>query len=331
MKNIYLTLITMLMSYAVTAQSVVYDNNGTGVAMSAHTPVTLDIPNFSVPANNNRLLVVCSVNIANSQPPVVTYNGLTMTKAATRTTLGSGSRMTLYYLPLGSSASSTTSTVSALGSAVRNLIAGSFYNVNQTVPVDGQDSITFESNAPTSFTQTKSIASRSADRVCDCIGAFAGSSPITSYSSDNSQTLIGQNTNTVYAGMSTKGGASSVPMSWTFNGNFSSFNNPDNTLRGSQVGINIRSVSTLPVELYRFEAQNTEGGKTYLTWSTAIEENNKGFDIERSGDGVNFTTIGNVKAQGKAATYTYTDDPTSARFTTSPTLLTYLPFASDRQ
>ena len=64
--------------------------------------------------------------------------------------------------------------------------------------------------------------------------------------------------------------------------------------------------SVLPVELVHFAA-NTEGSKTNLTWATASETNNKGFDIERSYDGTNFSTIGTVKAQGKAGTYTFVD------------------------
>ena len=309
----------MMMNYAVIAQVVVYDSNGAGVATSATAPATLDIANFMVPANNNRLLVVCAVNVSNTPAPTVTYNGLTMTKAISRFTMGSGSRMTLYYLPLGSSASSTTSTISALGTAVRNLIAGSFHNVNQSTPVDGQDSISFSSNSSTSFTQTLSIASRSTDKVCDCIGAFAASSAITSYSADNNQTVLGQNINTIRAGMSIKDGESAVPMTWIYNGNFSSTDSPDNTLRGSQVGINILSESTVvPVELYHFEAQTTEEGKNQLTWATASEVNNEGFDIERSTDGVRFEKIGFVKGNGttvEVKKYSFTDKKVTANLT----------------
>ncbi len=64
--------------------------------------------------------------------------------------------------------------------------------------------------------------------------------------------------------------------------------------------------SVLPVELTSFIA-TTEGPKNNLIWATASETNNKGFDIERSYDGTNFSTIGTVKAQGKAGTYTFID------------------------
>jgi hypothetical protein len=60
------------------------------------------------------------------------------------------------------------------------------------------------------------------------------------------------------------------------------------------------------VELLNFKAQNTEGGNL-LTWQTASEVNTSHYDIEHSTDGKSFEKIGETKAQGKAATYTYTD------------------------
>jgi hypothetical protein len=64
--------------------------------------------------------------------------------------------------------------------------------------------------------------------------------------------------------------------------------------------------SVLPVELLTFKAQNTEGGNL-LTWQTASEVNTSNFDIERSFDGQIFEKIGNIKAEGKAASYNYID------------------------
>ena len=78
------------------------------------------------------------------------------------------------------------------------------------------------------------------------------------------------------------------------------------TVSGGNVTLGITNAMVLPVELVNFAA-NTEGSKTNLTWATASETNNKGFDIERSYDGTNFSTIGTVKAQGKAGTYTFVD------------------------
>ena len=66
------------------------------------------------------------------------------------------------------------------------------------------------------------------------------------------------------------------------------------------------SGGALPVELMSFSGKNTEGGN-FLTWATGTEINNFGFDVERSIDGHTFIKIGMVKAQGKAANYTFTD------------------------
>jgi hypothetical protein len=63
----------------------------------------------------------------------------------------------------------------------------------------------------------------------------------------------------------------------------------------------------LPIEMIRFDA-NTEGSKTQLTWAIGNEINSHSFDIERSQDGKTFTKIGTVKAQGKAANYSFTDN-----------------------
>jgi hypothetical protein len=67
----------------------------------------------------------------------------------------------------------------------------------------------------------------------------------------------------------------------------------------------------LPVELVSFSGQNTEGGNL-LTWQTAREVNNKGFQVERRQPralgGDSWETLGFVAAKGKSATYTFTDD-----------------------
>ncbi|MBL7818328.1 MAG: T9SS type A sorting domain-containing protein [Saprospiraceae bacterium] len=73
-------------------------------------------------------------------------------------------------------------------------------------------------------------------------------------------------------------------------------------------GFLIGSESTvLSSELVDFAGKNTEGGNV-LTWQTATETNSSHFDIERSSDGHSFQKIGAIKAQGKAATYQFTDN-----------------------
>ena len=55
----------------------------------------------------------------------------------------------------------------------------------------------------------------------------------------------------------------------------------------------------LPVKLTDFEAK-PEGSKVKLTWTTASEQNNKGFEIQKSYDGKAFNTIGFVAGKGNS-------------------------------
>ena len=62
----------------------------------------------------------------------------------------------------------------------------------------------------------------------------------------------------------------------------------------------------LPVELLGFKGKYNEGGNL-LTWQTAIEVNNKGFEIERK-QGDAWQNIGFVAAKSKANDYTFKDE-----------------------
>jgi hypothetical protein len=65
----------------------------------------------------------------------------------------------------------------------------------------------------------------------------------------------------------------------------------------------------LPVSLKLFTAVKVDRA-VRLSWTTASEENNLGFEVQRSSDGVTYTTIGFVKGSGTSAqenSYTFTD------------------------
>ncbi len=83
--------------------------------------------------------------------------------------------------------------------------------------------------------------------------------------------------------------------------------NPDfGTLAG---GPYFTGFNPLPVELVSFNATSTGNGVT-LDWMTASELNNRGFAIEKSIDGLNFSEIGFVAGNGTSALvnkYSYTD------------------------
>lgn len=57
------------------------------------------------------------------------------------------------------------------------------------------------------------------------------------------------------------------------------------------------STAALPVELIQFTGQNTERGNL-LQWVTASEENNAGFEVQKSSNGRDFETIGYVEGHG---------------------------------
>ncbi len=56
----------------------------------------------------------------------------------------------------------------------------------------------------------------------------------------------------------------------------------------------------LPISLLNFSATKNKN-TVQLQWSTATEANNKGFDMERSTDGIHFTSIGFVNGNGNSA------------------------------
>lgn len=70
------------------------------------------------------------------------------------------------------------------------------------------------------------------------------------------------------------------------------------------------AVAPLPVEMTRFDAEPKEK-QIILTWATANEIHNSGFEIQRGTDGRNFSKIGWVNGAGTTATgkeYTFTDN-----------------------
>lgn len=57
--------------------------------------------------------------------------------------------------------------------------------------------------------------------------------------------------------------------------------------------------SALPIELLSFQAKN-QNNQNHLTWQTATETNNQGFEIERSINGIDFEKIGFIKGKGNS-------------------------------
>ncbi len=71
--------------------------------------------------------------------------------------------------------------------------------------------------------------------------------------------------------------------------------------------------NNLPVEFTFFKGEATEEGNR-LTWQTAYEENNEGFEIQRSVDGETWDEIGFIAGQGtsnEVTNYSFLDIPTT--------------------
>ena len=82
---------------------------------------------------------------------------------------------------------------------------------------------------------------------------------------------------------------------------------------GNKTGTNpvpASNASSLPIKLINFSATR-QNNQTQLTFSTATEENNDFFAIERSGNGTDFRTIGKVNGAGTTTSiqnYTFMDE-----------------------
>jgi hypothetical protein len=75
------------------------------------------------------------------------------------------------------------------------------------------------------------------------------------------------------------------------------------------VSKSLTTCAVLPVSMFNFGG-TIKNYEAYLNWSTAMESNNKGFYIERSNDGRNFTSIGFVAGAGNSTqikNYSFTD------------------------
>jgi hypothetical protein len=94
---------------------------------------------------------------------------------------------------------------------------------------------------------------------------------------------------------------------------------PTNWIGSDGTTFNIQSASSvfpgssftvLPVVLAHFNAVKTTAGTVELTWGTAMEVNNDHFTLERSNDGLHYTTIGTVPGKGdhnQPVDYSFTD------------------------
>ncbi len=103
-----------------------------------------------------------------------------------------------------------------------------------------------------------------------------------------------------------------------FNGKIDEFRTYNRVLTAAEIAA--LSSFALPVKLTSFTAQKSNTNIT-LQWQTDYEQNSSHFNIQRSTDGINFTTIGTVQAKGSTSLlsqYQFTDNTTN--ITTAKTI-----------
>jgi hypothetical protein len=108
--------------------------------------------------------------------------------------------------------------------------------------------------------------------------------------------------------------ATSAPLTEVFRGNFTSFN--ANGAQGTVQGLASVTASNpqwvnvvLPVVLSDFKVAN-KGNSIQLSWKTELEINSSHFEIQRSADSKEWSTLGSVNASGTVSveqSYAYTD------------------------
>jgi len=73
----------------------------------------------------------------------------------------------------------------------------------------------------------------------------------------------------------------------------------------------VTSVATIPQSITDLKASYDDKNKVLISWTTTFESNNDHFEIERSTDGANYTTVGEVKAVGNSGiknNYSFADN-----------------------
>jgi hypothetical protein len=314
LQNLFTVLLVGL-SFTYTSAQVQYNSAETARQNNTCTDPDdiLTKSSFQVPVGDDVLLLV----VASGQwrPSSVTYNSQTLTKLAEMHNKdASGWHVTvgMYYLKLGDVGSPITSDINVNWTGTssccfKSLAAMVFTNVDQTTPMNNQDSIHHPDNSTSLSLDITSVAN---DMVVDFLVGKRNTS-ITQFTPDASQTEMsdlkvkptGAATNQVRI-------ATSYELSTTTTTTMSWSTPNSNLITQLHVGANIQSAGVLPVELVNFTASDYEE-QVVLNWQTASEKINEGFEIERSSDGNRWENIGFVAGNGTTTEvhdYTFSDD-----------------------
>lgn len=73
----------------------------------------------------------------------------------------------------------------------------------------------------------------------------------------------------------------------------------------------VECLSVMPVEIVSFAAKSHQTSSIMLTWQTASEHDNEGFEVERSLNGAVWSNLGFVQGQNTGTIYSFNDDKPS--------------------
>ncbi|MEI9809288.1 MAG: PKD domain-containing protein [Bacteroidota bacterium] len=165
--------------------------------------------------------------------------------------------------------------------------------------------VTVRANAGTGSTGCAGSNAVLGIKLTACTGCTGAADPIGTIKNGSSTTfnLVGASAASFVPAIRVSGteiGAGSSPLNLSF------------------MGAPFNCTFSLPASLLRFAGQR-EGAVNKLNWTTASEQNNLGFEIQRSADGINYVPIGFVNSLapgGNSNTnldYTFTDNAPAAR------------------
>lgn len=202
-----------------------------------------------------------------------------------------------------------------------NRVGGSLANI--TPNASNPMSLGFSSSTSTKFGFQLCVLPNSASSSSASVGSLsAGSSSLVQTATTTSPTRT-------YLSHTASGtAASSGVATWNFNwvtpASYSGgatfyvvINEADGNSGSSGDQIYLRTFSTtvLPVRWLDFSAHESEEG-IILNWSTALEINNKGFEVERSENGIAFETAASLNGKGNSSSissYRFLDEVNPAR------------------
>ncbi|MCB0737388.1 MAG: hypothetical protein KDC92_07735, partial [Bacteroidetes bacterium] len=241
-----LVLLTFFFGWQLQANPVYNGNPHSVYKNSVSNPLSsISNPNYTLPAGNDRLLMVGVVNFANQQNVNATFgsgssNAMTLVKSVDF----GAAQLSVFAMVLGSGPEITGDIVASGtgGAYFTTMLAYSFSNIDQTKPFDG-----ISSNTSTGTSSSLTVSSAINDMVCDFTAVNSGNAK--SYISAQIEQAIvmvenGGNHNNgqqyIDLGSSLKQGASSVDMDWTFPSSFDF----------AQIAFNLNYATLGPVSLY---------------------------------------------------------------------------------